>query len=339
MTEQHFDNKQVKIFLLVSFALPYLLGIFMGYLYHRGMDVSIFPNAQMYYPAAGITLAILLTRKGDSTVPRRFFLFFLISAALMLSLVFFAPVLSATAMAVAMNLVLIATCIFGWIFLLTEKKEKREAYGLRWHKTGLSAWMVFLFVAFFLVRVLISALLSGTAAETVKALANGPMWLNMTAILIINFFLTFLPFFGEEYGWRYFFGPWLQNRYGMVKGVLILGILWGLWHLPINVFYYSPQTWLQSILAQQVTCITLGIFFAYTYQKTRNIWVPVILHYLNNNLAAMLGGGVSSLSNQVITWDIVLISALINGVIFVPFLLAKEFRKKPQELQEPEETE
>ena len=48
------ERKQLRIFLSVAFVLPYLMGILMGYAYNRGIDVSFFPNAQMYYPAAGI---------------------------------------------------------------------------------------------------------------------------------------------------------------------------------------------------------------------------------------------------------------------------------------------
>lgn len=45
--------------------------------------------------------------------------------------------------------------------------------------------------------------------------------------------------FGEEYGWRCYLQPILQNRFGPRRGVLLLGLLWGLWHLPLNLYYYS----------------------------------------------------------------------------------------------------
>lgn len=37
----------------------------------------------------------------------------------------------------------------------------------------------------------------------------------------------------EEPGWRGFALPYLQERYGPLRGSLILGFLWGCWHFPI----------------------------------------------------------------------------------------------------------
>ena len=66
------EKRQLVIFALVAFALPYLLGILMGFAYHAGSNVKVFPSAQMFYPAAGAILALLLTRREDKTLPRKF---------------------------------------------------------------------------------------------------------------------------------------------------------------------------------------------------------------------------------------------------------------------------
>ena len=55
------------------------------------------------------------------------------------------------------------------------------------------------------------------------------------AILFL-FLYNFHYHFGEEYGWRSYFQPLLQKKFGIVKGVLLFGVLWELWHLPMVIF-------------------------------------------------------------------------------------------------------
>ena len=40
---------------------------------------------------------------------------------------------------------------------------------------------------------------------------------------------------GEEFGWRGFAHPRLVGRYGVVRGALIVGVVWGLWHLVYTI--------------------------------------------------------------------------------------------------------
>jgi len=133
--------------------------------------------------------------------------------------------------------------------------------------------------------------------------------------LFVSFFLVFSAFFGEEYGWRYFLQPILQEHFGMRKGVLILGVFWGLWHLPLNLFYYAPDTRLQSIAAQLITCIALSVFFAFAY--------------MNNNIAGLISGG--TVSGAVIEWKAVLIHLIFYSIFFLPFLASKVFRESETE--------
>ena len=103
-------------------------------------------------------------------------------------------------------------------------------------------------------------------------------------------------------GWRYYLTPALQSRFGARRGALAVGVLWGLWHLPLNLFFYSPDTSLQSIAAQLVVCVTLGVFFTFAYEKCgKNIWLPVVLHYLNNSMV-LVWTGTADISNQIISW-------------------------------------
>ncbi|MBR6356914.1 MAG: CPBP family intramembrane metalloprotease, partial [Lachnospiraceae bacterium] len=123
--------------------------------------------------------------------------------------------------------------------------------------------------------------------------------------LVLNIPLTFIMFFGEEYGWRYYLQPRMQKKFGVALGTILLGVIWGLWHVAADFMYYSTETGPQMLIAQIIACIALGIFFGYAYMKTQNIWVPVVMHLMNNNMALVLSGDVSTnaLQGNVIGWE------------------------------------
>lgn len=321
------SKKELTVFALCAYAVPFLMMPLLYRCLQNGQDTSIFANAQMFYPAAGVMLAFLLGQRQG--VPKRFYWLHIVSAAVMLVMSVLAAVMLQTQWAVAANVVIIVASVLGWIFLLTEKKEKREAYGLRLHGkflTVLAICVYFLAVKTAMVFFAIALQGGETWTEYLAYWRSTTPWI-MAAVLIPNFFLSFLPFFGEEYGWRYYLTPALQSRFGARRGVLAVGVLWGLWHLPLNLFFYSPETSLQSIASQLIVCVTLGIFFAFAYEKCgKNIWVPVLLHYLNNNMI-LVWTGTADISNQVIGWSDVGLAAVEYALVFLPFLAAKCFRR------------
>ena len=67
------DKKQLKIYATIAFGIPFLLGLLMWYGSSQGRNMSVFPNAQMLYPAAGVMVLLLVTKKKEE-VPRRFFI-------------------------------------------------------------------------------------------------------------------------------------------------------------------------------------------------------------------------------------------------------------------------
>lgn len=332
------EKKQIRIFLIIAYGITCVMGLLMWYGNINNIDVSAFPNAQMMYPAAGVMLAYLLTDNTDKKIPKWFFRIFVLLTIIMI-------ILSVASIIMPDEIVIIAgtgvslwilgiqyTIIIGsiicWVLYFIMGREKRLAYGLCWKNGKSSLFCIVLFIALYLLRTILSYAVSGSFTSFLLLFSNLYTWAALLGI-ILNFFFVFIAFLGEEYGWRYYLQPLLQRKFGLRGGVIILGIVWGLWHLPVDFFYYSPGSGLAAAAAQQITCITLGIFFAYAYMKTNNIWVPVILHFLNNNLIAVFAGNYSSdiLQNQSISWSELPFALLVNGLIFGGFLAAKEFRQ------------
>lgn len=330
------EKKQLKIFALTAYALPFLFGLYMWYGVGQGYDLSVFPNAQMFYPAAGVILAFLVTRKQDA-LPRRFFVGYLVITALMVAGCVAGMFVHDPVLSTLIQVPILLGSIVCWVLLLTDKKENRERFGLRFKNWKSSALCILVFITLYIGRFVLSYAANGELQLLGEVFSSAATWL-MIAALIPNFFIVFIAFFGEEYGWRYFLQPLLQKRFGLRWGVIILGVVWGLWHLPIDFFYYAVGYGWQAAVSQQITCLGLGIFFAWAYMKTGNIWVPVILHFLNNNLVPVISMNYSAdvLENQVINWSDLPSALLINGLFFGSFLLSRVFRKKEPAAGEPE---
>lgn len=328
------EKTQMLIFLGMAFVLPYMLGILMGIGYTKGLDVSVFPSAQMFYPASGAILAALITHKEDYLIPKRFFTGFLILTLLLLVCTVASMIMPGMSWNVISQYIMILGSVVAWILLLIEKKDKRIAYGLKGGRWKTAALIVLLYLILYFGRTVIMYILNGQV-ETMTEIIRKPVTWLMLLTLPINYFLVFTAFLGEEYGWRYFLQPILQKKFGMVRGIFILGVAWGLWHLPINFFYYSsPSVGIISLTGQLITCVSLGIFYGWAYLKTDNIWTVVILHFVNNNLVPIITGNYTEevLQNQDVTWNGVILLLVINTLLFAGFIFTKYYRDNTRRL-------
>ena len=329
------EKRQLAIFFAVAFGVPYLMGAVMALALRMGGSTAVFASTQMFYPAAGAMLALLITRRGDKLLPRRFYTGFLVLTVVMAVISLATFMQPGLALALS-NYAIILGSVVCLVLYFVDGKARRTAGGLRLTGAGGGKAIVLtllLFLGLYLGRYVLAILLTKLTdpSATLADMGFSTNWLYTVinlAVVPVNFFLVYTPFLGEEYGWRAFLQPLLQKRFGPRRGVVLLGVMWGVWHLPLNVFYYSPETWVQSLANQIALCVCLAVFFGYAQHRTRTVWVPVIMHYLNNNLIAIFAGTTDIIENQVIGWADVAVSVVMLAALYLPSL-ASRFWKKP----------
>jgi uncharacterized protein len=100
----------------------------------------------------------------------------------------------------------------------------------------------------------------------------------------------------EEPGWRGFALPRLQQRSGPLVGTLMLGVLWGMWHLPLFLLvpgYNGAGTGLVGILipfvAFVITVLAYAVIFTWVFNNTRgSLLLAILLHASINTAPTML---------------------------------------------------
>ena len=100
--------------------------------------------------------------------------------------------------------------------------------------------------------------------------------------LLIIFIYQFIIIWGEEIGWRGYALPRLQTRYHPILASVILGILWGLWHL--------PSFWIEGSVHQRMSVqffvlasVGYSVLYTWIYNGTGgSLLLICMLHAANN---------------------------------------------------------
>ncbi len=158
--------------------------------------------------------------------------------------------------------------------------------------------------------------------ESLSQLESAGLSVQLYACIGAVSAMTYAPFVnmlfavGEEAGWRGTMYPILKEHFGIVKGRLIGGAVWGVWHWPIMLlagYEYGTTYWdapVTGLLLFCVITIAMGILFDFLYEKTNCIWVPALCHGAINAFA-----GVPTLFLNPAYADKLLLGPLMIGVI------------------------
>jgi uncharacterized protein len=111
-------------------------------------------------------------------------------------------------------------------------------------------------------------------------------WSVYLMLLLIALPVTLFTF-GEEYGWRGYLLPRLLPL-GEVRASMLLGLIWGLWHLPLIIAglnYPGVNVWLAILV---FTFVTVALSFTYTWfyvASSGSVLVASVFHASTNQFS------------------------------------------------------
>lgn len=96
---------------------------------------------------------------------------------------------------------------------------------------------------------------------------------------------------GEEVGWRGFALPRLLERYSAMKAGIVLGIIWGFWHLPLwlNSGFTGLNLLLYCLLFL-IAITSLSVMMTWIFCRTVKSLIPMTISHFSFNASFMLIG-------------------------------------------------
>jgi membrane protease YdiL (CAAX protease family) len=281
--------KELGVFLILTFAATFVLETTAIWGDGSGGLSSKWLIVPMYIPAVSAILCMLWFRSPALTrEAKQFLAMFLIASAVTLFEGLYQPVLGMIGPFPLMTTI-VSIAAFLAAVLLNVKSPGREAMGrakLAFGKNYREYLIVpVLFAALYVAGLFISHMLELSLPTSVY---NPFTFFVFLGIYPATFLITWPKYFGEEYGWRVYLQDRIFALFGGYKGVVLIGIIWGLWHLPLNLagMSFSGNPVAGNILYIVYTVI-IGIIFSYAVLKTGSIWIAVLLHALTDSIVSI----------------------------------------------------
>jgi hypothetical protein len=114
---------------------------------------------------------------------------------------------------------------------------------------------------------------------------NSLVFINLVDVLPAFLITITAGAMGEELGWRGYALRVLQKRFSPFGASMILGLLWGSWHLPLWLWSgFSGTDLLVYSVAFMAAIISTSILITHFYNKSRNVLIAMWIHFSFNFL-------------------------------------------------------
>jgi membrane protease YdiL (CAAX protease family) len=136
---------------------------------------------------------------------------------------------------------------------------------------------------------------------------------------------------GEELGWRGYLLPRLLDRYNALTASLIVGVMWGVWHLAIFVTPAFPHSE-RSFALFLITTTVYSVWFTWLYLRTRGSVLLATLFHTSLNLFSP--GGLEPRRQEIVEVIVYSVSAIILVAVLGRHLGAGHSRSTRLSLEE-----
>ena len=182
----------------------------------------------------------------------------------------------------------------GMVFA-TYTREQRKDYWRRCFsvKRIRLVWWAVIFLVFpvlFAICILLDVAMGGSlpGMDQLKGLMSSPLSWPLAA------FISFMSGpWSEEFGWRGYALDPILKRFSVIPGSILLGAIWGMWHLPL---FFMPATWhgkmgfqLAGFWTFLLFSIALSLIMTWVYRNTKqSILAGMLLHFTSNFTAQLI---------------------------------------------------
>lgn len=228
-----------------------------------------------------------MTNKKENL--RRLGLYLLIAFALSLLLIFFRKPMETSA---RVSFVIVQLFSFSpAIACLITRAVTKEGFGdmkLHFNFRGNFRWYLLAFalpLVCFSASQLLPVIMSGYGRRLSGFTADNV--LSVIFILMGQSAVVSAGLLGEELGWRGYMNRKLEPLVGTLGTCLIGGIIWGLWHFPIDISNYlggygSFSFSMKLAFGRLVLLTCFGVFLMWLTKKTDSIFPAVVAHFMFN---------------------------------------------------------
>ncbi len=118
--------------------------------------------------------------------------------------------------------------------------------------------------------------------------------LSPAMIVPIGLLIWLLGAYPEEYGWRGYALPRILEKHNPLTASLILGAVWGIWHLPLH-FIPTTTQYVIPIWQYVLLSLVLSVLYTWLYLSTNgNLFIASLFHASGNIAGALIPYWVSN---------------------------------------------